>query len=234
MKKPGNSSRVASDDVHQAAPALGWYTDQILFGENWSDPSLSRRDRSFVTCAALITKSFQPQLVSHAKRALANGVTPAELAELVTHLAFYAGWPCGMSASRTLFDVFSAEDITFGNTPEHLPDGLPECFTPAVLDKDIAACLDGAEALADYTARVVLNDLWLRKALAPRDRSLATIVALVTNGDLAQLPFHIRRGIKNGVTSRELMAITTHLAFYVGWPKVMSALPVIKDQLVGG
>lgn len=231
MKKPGNSPRMASDDVHQATPALGWYTDQILFGENWADPSLSRRDRSLVTCSALITKSFQPQLISHAKRAIANGVTPSELAELVTHLTFYAGWPCGMSAARTLFDVLVSQGISIGDTPEHLPDGLPVCVTEDGVDAELAAQLDGFDALSDYTSRIVLNDLWERKALAPRDRSLATIVALITNGDLAQLSFHIRRGLTNGLTAQDLRAVVTHLAFYAGWPKVMSALPVLRVEL---
>ena len=233
MKKPGSSPRMASADVHEAAPALGWYTDQILFGENWIDPTLAPRDRSLITCATLIARAYFAQLVNHSKRAIANGVKPAELIEVATHLAFYAGWPCAMSAVATLRNVFDDQGIAWVDVAAQTVDDLPVCFTPGELEPDLAVQFQGAEALADYTARVILNDLWQRQTLAPRDRSLVTIAILIANGDTEQLPFHVRRGLDNGLTPAQLTAVLTHLAFYAGWPKAMSAMPVVKAACAG-
>ncbi len=75
------------------APALDEYTSKVLFGEVWKRPNLSPRDRSLVTVATLVALYRTNELPFHLGRALENGVTRDELIELITHLAFYAGWP---------------------------------------------------------------------------------------------------------------------------------------------
>src|SRR5436305_4321033 len=80
------------------APALGDLTDNVLFGEVWERPGLSKRDRSLITVATLVAGYRTNELPFHLKRALENGVTRAELAEVLTHLAFYAGWPAANTA----------------------------------------------------------------------------------------------------------------------------------------
>ena len=77
-------------------------TDEVLFGQVWADPGLSQRDRSLVTVAALVSLSRAGQLGSHLRRALGNGLTKDELVHAITHLAFYAGWPCAMTAITQL------------------------------------------------------------------------------------------------------------------------------------
>ncbi|MEI4488888.1 carboxymuconolactone decarboxylase family protein [Frigidibacter sp. MR17.14] len=72
-------------------------------------------------------------------------------------------------------------------------------------------------------------DLWLRPALAPRDRSLITVAALVAAGQPEQMTFHLNRAMDNGLTQAEAGAMLSQLAFYAGWPKVFSALPVAKE-----
>src|SRR2546422_375729 len=72
----------------------------------WERPGLSKRDRSLVTVAALTAMSRSDQLAGHLERALANGVTREEIGELITHLAFYAGWPAAMTAGRIARKVF--------------------------------------------------------------------------------------------------------------------------------
>lgn len=79
-------------------PALGEYTENVLFGEVWERPGLSKRDRSLITVATLIALYRTNELSFHIKRALENGVTKDELAEVITHLAFYAGWPTAATA----------------------------------------------------------------------------------------------------------------------------------------
>src|SRR6266542_2545957 len=88
------------------APALQGYTDTVLFGDVWERPGLSKRDRSLITVATLIALYRTNELPSHLKRALDNGVTRDELVEVITHLAFYAGWPTAATATAIARRVF--------------------------------------------------------------------------------------------------------------------------------
>jgi len=88
---------------------------------------------------------------------------------------------------------------------------------------------DFAPKLAQLTDEVLFADVWERPALSMRDRSFATCAALIALGKTEQMGFHVPYAIRNGVTKEELVELTTHLAFYVGWPNVFSAMPVAKD-----
>jgi 4-carboxymuconolactone decarboxylase len=80
-----------------------------------------------------------------------------------------------------------------------------------------------------YTTDVIFRDLWLRPGLSPRDRSLVTVSALIASGQVPQITYHLGRAMDNGLTQPQASEALTQLAFYVGWPKVFSALPVVKD-----
>src|SRR3954465_7626144 len=88
------------------APALADYTDNVLFGELWKRPQLSKCDRSLVTVACLVSLYRTNEMPFHIKRALENGVTREELVEAITHLAFYAGWPTAATAVPIARRVF--------------------------------------------------------------------------------------------------------------------------------
>jgi 4-carboxymuconolactone decarboxylase len=88
-----------------------------------------------------------------------------------------------------------------------------------------------APKLAALTDDVLFDDVWNRPELSPRDRSLITVAALIRGGDAAQLRFHAGRALKNGVTETELIETATHLAFYAGWPKAITAIGVLSDVL---
>lgn len=88
------------------APKMVALTDDVLFGDIWERTELSKRDRSLITIAALITGGNTEQLRGHLTRAKDNGVTEAELKEVIIHLAFYAGWPKAMSAITVAKQVF--------------------------------------------------------------------------------------------------------------------------------
>ncbi len=92
------------------APALGDYTDNVLFGDVWKRPQLSPRDRSLVTVSSLVAQYRINELPFHLKFALENGVTREELIEVITHLAFYAGWPTASSAIGIARRVFAEAD----------------------------------------------------------------------------------------------------------------------------
>ncbi|PZP13534.1 MAG: carboxymuconolactone decarboxylase family protein [Brachybacterium faecium] len=87
---------------------------------------------------------------------------------------------------------------------------------------------DFAPKLADLTDDVLFGDVWKREGLSPRDRSLATVSALVMGGNTDQLVSHVRLALDNGVTVEELGEVMTHLAFYAGWPKALSAITVAR------
>src|SRR4051812_49068894 len=95
-----------SDDVRSVAPALEKYTQERLLGEVWKRPALSARDRSIVTLAVLVARNQTAEMAYYVNLALDSGVKPAEISELITHLAFYSGWGNAMSAVTVTKEVF--------------------------------------------------------------------------------------------------------------------------------
>ena len=105
MATPPSASR---DAVRAVVPKMIDLTEKVLFGDVWERPGLSKRDRSLIVCATLISTYRPEQLKRHLQRALDNGVTKDEISEMITHLAFYAGWPAAMSAAAIAKDIFAA------------------------------------------------------------------------------------------------------------------------------
>jgi 4-carboxymuconolactone decarboxylase len=93
----------------ETAPKLVQLTNDVLFGDVWERPGLSKRDRSLITVSALVALNRTEQLRFHIPRALENGVSKDELIEVITHLAFYSGWPTAVSAALLAKDIFAEE-----------------------------------------------------------------------------------------------------------------------------
>ena len=91
-------------------PQLGKLRDEVLFGDVWEQPELSKRDRSLATVAVLIAMYRTQELKGHMVRAIENGVTKEELYGLITHLAFYSGWPTAVNAWRVALEVLEGQD----------------------------------------------------------------------------------------------------------------------------
>ena len=98
----------ARESFGAVAPKLAELSDEVLFGDIWERPQLSKRDRSLITCAVLIAHGKTEQMAFHFPRAIENGVTHDELIEMLTHLAFYVGWPSAMSALTKFKELFPA------------------------------------------------------------------------------------------------------------------------------
>ena len=96
----------ARESFGDIAPALAEYTDKVLFGDVWRRPGLSPRDRSLITVASLVALYRSNELPFHLKKALENGITRDEIIELITHLAFYSGWPTANTALAIARRVF--------------------------------------------------------------------------------------------------------------------------------
>ena len=103
---PPQPTSPAREAIRGTVPKLAEISDTLIYGEVWERPGLSRRDRSLITVAALIAMGRERQLDGHLGRALANGVTKDEISELITHLAFYAGWPAAMTAALIAKEAF--------------------------------------------------------------------------------------------------------------------------------
>lgn len=84
-------------------------------------------------------------------------------------------------------------------------------------------------ALASYTQNLVLDEVWSRPGLSPRDRSVVTLAALISRNQQIELPYHVRLALENGVKPSEISELITHLAFYSGWANAMSAVAVTAE-----
>ncbi|MFD2618420.1 MULTISPECIES: carboxymuconolactone decarboxylase family protein [Terrilactibacillus] len=84
-----------------------------------------------------------------------------------------------------------------------------------------------APDFVDYSENILFEKVWRDPTLTSRERSLSTLSALISIGNTEQLSFHIRLAEKNGINEKEIIALITHMAFYVGWPKAASALNIV-------
>ena len=202
-----------------------------LLGDVWKRPSLSSRDRSIVTLAALIARNQTIEMPAYLNRALDSDVKPSEISEIITHLAFYSGWGNAMSATSVAHDVFAARKIAAdqlpaASGPQFALDETAEAQRATRVEQQFGSVAPG---LVQYTTDLLFRDLWLRPGLVPRDRSLVTVSALIAAGQVAQVPYHLGRAMDNGLTQVQAGEVITHLAFYAGWPNAFSALPVAKE-----
>jgi len=221
----------ARDDVRAVAPALERYEQGTVFGNLWRRPDLSARDRSIVTLSVLVARNQPAELPRYLGLALDSGVKPGEISGLITHLAFYSGWANAMSAVTATRQVFATRGIGADQLPAAQPELLPldqaaEAQRAATVARDVRPVAPG---LDQFTTDTLFQDLWLRPDLAPRDRSLVTVSALIASGQVAQIPFHLNRAMDNGLTRAEASEVVAHLAFYAGWPNAFSAVPVVKS-----
>jgi 4-carboxymuconolactone decarboxylase len=217
-------------DEGDVSPALEKY-DREVISKLWARPVLTARDRNVVTLSALIAKNQTVELPFYLNFALDNGVEPREISEIITHLAFYSGWSNAIAAVNIAKKVFADRKIKQGQLALASPELLPineesEKTRAAHVEEHFG---DVAPGVIEYTTNVLFRDLWLRPDLKPRDRSLVTVSALIANGQVAQIPYHLNRAMDNGLTQPQASEVLTHLAFYVGWPNVFSALPVAKE-----
>ena len=221
-------SRIAPPAVYEVAPGLGKFTDEVLFGEVWKRGELAPRDRSLITVATLVATGRTAQIGGHVGRALDNGVKPGEIGELITQLAFYSGWPNAISAvgeAKKVFDERKIGPVANSGAERIALEAAAEAARADTVSSTVAPT---APELAALTNRVLFGDLWQRPDMSARDRSLVTMAALIAIGQPEQLPFHANRAMDNGLTRAEAAEIPAHLGFYAGWPRAMSAVPVLE------
>jgi 4-carboxymuconolactone decarboxylase len=111
-KAVANAPVPAREAVRGTVPKMIELSETLIYGDIWERPELSKRDRSLIVIASLISQYRPEQLRGHLARALDNGVTKDEIAEVITHLAFYSGWPGSMTAASIAREVFEERGLT--------------------------------------------------------------------------------------------------------------------------
>nr|WP_321458299.1 carboxymuconolactone decarboxylase family protein [uncultured Cohaesibacter sp.] len=217
--------------VASVSPALQAYSENHLIGKVWADETLAARDRALITFAALMTRHETENLSRFVELALNAGVTPLELSETITHLAFYTGWGNATAAAEAAAPVFEARGVKREDLAPVETDLLPLDEVTEANRQAFVSSTFGEVSLGVVrdTEKLLFRDLWLRPGLAPRDRSLVTVAALIAAGQPEQMTFHLNKAMDNGLTEAEAGEVLSHLSFYAGWPKVFSAMPVAKE-----
>jgi 4-carboxymuconolactone decarboxylase len=232
---PSRSTVVPAEEIQRVSPALARYEKEDVIEGLWKRPQLSQRDRSVVTIAILVARNQLTDLPHYMNLALDSGVTPKEMSEIITHLAFYSGWTNAMSAVAIAHDIFAERNIGADQLPAATPEFLPLNEQGEAARQQAVQGLLGTASpgLADFTTEPLFKDVWLRPDLSLRDRSLVTITSLMANGQVAQLGGHLNRALDNGLTAEQAGEVVTQIAFYAGWPNAFSAGPVVAEVLRG-
>ncbi|GGF78218.1 carboxymuconolactone decarboxylase family protein [Alteromonas lipolytica] len=217
--------------AERVAPLVQSNQTQLLEGQLWQREALSARDRSIVTLSALIARGQLDAMPEIVEKSLDSDVSPEEIAEIVNHLAFYTGFANARAAINTIGPVYEERKITAKQLPSDKLELLSYDKEAEQQRRSFVSSSYGevSPGTVEFTTDALFMDLWLRPGLAPRDRSLATVSALVATGQVEQVNFHLNKAMDNGLTETEAGEVITQIAFYSGWPKAFSALPVFKD-----
>ena len=224
--------------------ALGSFAFDVVMGDVWARPQLSRRDRSLIVISVLATIGSTEELSLHTQVGLNNGLTRTEIEELVLHVAAYAGFPMAMQASRVVTDRFCQIDGV---------DRLPERTGAEDLDDTerrlrahdvrksltVGRCADDVDA--DYAAMVehlgdvgmiayhwAFGDLWSRDELNRRDRSLIVIAILTVLSRIDELAFHVPAGLNHGLSREEIEEIMVQMTIYGGIPRAVEGIQATR------
>jgi len=141
-------------------------------------------------------------------RALDNGVTQEEIAEIITHVTFYSGFPTGVNAARITAEVYRARGLPLGD--ERFP---------------------AAPYLGELIDGLLNGETWTREQLSARDRSLATIAVLLANYQTDPLKVYLNRGLDNGLTTQEIAELIAQVTLYSGFPSGVNGSRVFAEVL---
>lgn len=223
--------------------ALGSMAFDVV-GDMWSRPQLSRRDRSLLVISVLAAQARDEELEAHTGIGRRNGLSSAEIEEILLHVAAYAGFPAAMHASRRI-DAGLRRFAGVETLPERPPaqaksdaerdrDGADVLFTIAGAAKPV----DPARGLMRMEERYgevgvvayrwAFGEIWSRPQLSRRDRSIVVIAILVSLGTIAELAVHAPAGLRHGLSRVEVEEVVNHLSLYAGIPRAIEAMGAVR------
>jgi len=225
--------------------ALGSFAVDVVMGDVWSRPQLSRRDRSMIVISVLSTIGSTEELSLHTGIGLTNGLSRTEIEEILLHVAVYAGFPMAMQASRVVDERFRIIDGV-----DRLPEREPSAHL-GDLERRAAACdlrrtLTGGRSLADPEADFeafvnalgevgkvayewAFGDVWARDELNRRDRSLVVISILTALKCTDELAFHVPAGLNHGLSRTEIEEIMVQMTIYGGVPRAIEGSRAMRE-----
>lgn len=211
--------------AYDAAPYLGQVRNTYLYGDIWERPGLSARDRSMITVSVNQALYATYELRLHIGRALDNGITQAEISEIIAHVLWYSGFPTGVNAARVAAEVFEERGLPTtppGASARQVPDN------PVI---EFPGAFPQTPYLRDLLNQVVYAETWNREELSPRDRSMITVAVGTALYASSEVRYHVGRALDNGVTPEEIAEVITHVAFYAGFPTAVNAARVAQQVM---
>ncbi len=209
--------------AYDAAPYLGQIRNAVVYGDIWERPGLSLRDRSMITIAVNQALYATYELRLHLGRALDNGVSQAEIAEIIAHVMWYAGFPTAVNAARVAGEVFEERGLP------QVPPGASPRQPPANPEIEFPGAYPQTPYLRDLLNQLVYAETWNRQELSPRDRSMITVAVGTALYASSEVRYHIGRALTNGVTQDEIAEVITHVTFYSGFPTGVNAARIAAE-----
>ncbi len=223
---PAPASPATAGSIEERMGALGSFMIDHVFGDVWSRPQLSRRDRSLITVTTITVIDRPEQLRAHVRFGRRNGLTPAELHEIMVHLTVYAGWPRAINGASI---VRAALEETGEAAP--LSPATPRSDAERLAAASVSAADLEAQygPVGRYIAAYVAGEVWSRPELPPRDRSLVTVAALAALNRPEELRLHTGRALANGVRREEIEELMLQVATYAGFPAGVDGMRVVRS-----
>ncbi|MGY0021000.1 carboxymuconolactone decarboxylase family protein [Streptomyces sp. cg35] len=238
------------DDI---APDLARYAVEFAYGDLYSRPHLTLRDRQFVTIAALAALgTAEPQLRFHIAGALNVGCTRREITEVLIHTLVYAGVPAALNAvtaARAVFDSHpgylqesQASEATDSNSAEDSHSDIDDRYTRGLAalsavdghagEAVVTSLADIAPDLGRYIIEFVFGDIYARHGIDLRTRELASVAMCTALGTAApQLRVHLHGLLNTGGTRDDAVETITHLAAYAGFPAALNGITALRQVL---
>jgi len=230
----------ASGSMERRHGDLGTFAIDHVLGNLWSRPQLSRRDRSLIVVAFLVTIGAEDELSVHVEGALNHGVTRDEVREVVNQVAGYAGFPLSMHATRIVDRTFARVDGVERLDPKQAgprlddeqrrdaaADVMGTMFGGRVSSDPVqarAGMVDALGGVGELAYDFAFGELWARDQLSRRDRSLVTVAILGMLKATDELAVHVPGALNHGCTRQEIEEAMVQLTVYGGFPRAVEAM----------
>ncbi len=237
----GEAGEAVIESLKDIAPDLAKYIIEFSFADIYSRTGTTLKEKEIAVVAALTAMgNAAPQLKVHINGALNVGVLPDELVEVIMQMSVYSGFPNAINAINILKEVLQEKKIQFTPIPEKQEKDRysvgVECLSE--LDESQVEVLtdnfqDIAPDMTKYIVSFGYGDIYSRKNLNPKMRQVATIAALTAMGTAQpQLAFHIKAGLKVGLTPTEIIETIILMTVYAGFPRTINAINATKEVLI--
>lgn len=227
------------------SPDLGRFIIEYSFGDVYSLPLLDNKSKEVAAVASLIAQRAIPEMKVHFNGALNSGCTVNEVKELVLHMSAYVGFPKTICAMNTLKEVLAERKAEGINDKQEEETITKDSLSRYERGSEYLSQLDANQEqlmkdthdkfspeLVCFVIEYGYGDIYSRETLNKRYRQIATIAALATMGNaLSQLNFHIRAGLKVGVTADEIKEVMLLMSVYAGFPASINGMNQLKEVL---